>query len=603
MSPSSLRFLISFTGLTPIVVLLFSLFSKVPGSDPQMKELDSLQTLIRKEVGAGTNHFLPLAIAYDSIAQSSGDTLRMGKGKNFLGMYSYLTGNHERAIEYYLAALPFFIAVRDTYYIGMMNNNIGAAYEYRKEPEQSISYYKNALASFTLLKDTLWMANVLNNIAIQLNVAERNEESLEHFIRAKALYSTLHDSSTMATLLTNMAECYRLSGRYTTAINMEKEYLDNYKNFHTTDVVSNAYAALGRSYLALHQLEEAKKYNDLSIKIRKENKFQYLLSNNYEVESGIYEKEGNYKQALVSFKNFKASQDSMLNKEKDDRITQLTTEYGVKEKDQKISLLNTQNELNTLRIEKSNRQKLLYGIVALSFIICALALYYLLNLKSKTNKALAEKNEIISKALSEKDILLREIHHRVKNNLQMISALLYLHGKSVDDASAQEALMESQNRVQSMAMIHQNLYQNDNLLGVSVKDYLDKLMNHLISSYNIEQERIRINKVIDITHVDVDTVIPLALIINELISNALKYAFRDGRKGIIDIFFGERNGDIVLEIKDNGPGLPKHVNKDENGNFGFKLINILTERLGATWTTESKDGTKVTLVVPQKKAA
>ncbi len=603
MRPSSLHFHISVTGLTPIAIFLLSFFYREPVSGPQIKVLDSLQTLIRQEVGAGTNHFLAQAMAYDSIARLSGDTLRMGKGKNFLGMYSYLTGDHEMAIEYYLAALPFFTAVRDTYYIGMMNNNIGAAYEYRKEPEQSISYYKTALASFTLLKDTLWMANVLNNIAIQLNVAERHEESLEHYIQAKALYTTLHDSSTMATLIANMAEGYRLLGRYSTAIEMEKDYLNNYQKFHTIDVVSNAYAALGRSYLSLNQLAEAKKYNDLSIKIRKENKFQYLLSNNYEVESGIFEKEGKYKEALVAFKNFKSSQDSMLNKQKDDRITQLTTEYNVKEKDQQISLLNAQNELNTLRIEKSNRQKLLYGIVALSFIICALALYYLLNLKSKTNKELAEKNEIISKALSEKDILLREIHHRVKNNLQMISALLYLHGKSVDDTSAQEALMESQNRVQSMAMIHQNLYQNNNLLGVSVKDYLDKLMNHLISSYNIEKDRIRINKVIDIVHVDVDTVIPLALIINELISNALKYAFRDGRNGIIDIFFGERHGNIVLEVKDNGRGLPKHVNKDVNGNFGFKLINILTERLGATWTTESADGTKVTLVVPQKKAA
>ncbi|MBK9983214.1 MAG: tetratricopeptide repeat protein [Saprospiraceae bacterium] len=113
----------------------------------------------------------------------------------------------------------------------MMNNNIGAAYEYRKEPEQSISYYKTALASFTLLKDTLWMANVLNNIAIQLNVAERNKESLEHYLRAKALYTTLHDSSTMATLIPNMAECYRLLGQYTTAIDMENDYLNNYKNF------------------------------------------------------------------------------------------------------------------------------------------------------------------------------------------------------------------------------------------------------------------------------------------------------------------------------------------------------------------------------------
>ena len=195
----------------------------------------------------------------------------------------------------------------------------------------------------------------------------------------------------------------------------------------------------------------------------------------------------------------------MFNKEKDERITQLITEYEVKEKDQEIQMLASQNELKNLRIEKSNRQKLLFGLGATSLLIFAIALFYLLRLKSRTNADLAEKNILISKALTEKDILLREIHHRVKNNLQMISALLYLHGKSVDDSSAQEALMESQNRVQSMAMIHQNLYQDENLLGVSIKDYLDKLLNHLISSYNIEKDRITILKTVSYTHLTLPT--------------------------------------------------------------------------------------------------
>jgi hypothetical protein len=139
----------------------------------------------------------------------------------------------------------------------------------------------------------------------------------------------------------------------------------------------------------------------------------------------------------------------------------------------------------------------------------------------------------------------------VKNNLQMISALLYLHGKSVGDISAQEALLESQNRVQSMAMIHQNLYQDENLLNVGVKEYLDKLFQHLFSSYNIEKSRIAIHKNIEIDQLDVDTIVPLALIVNELISNALKYAFRDGRRGDLHVYIGRHEGhiDVVIPYK------------------------------------------------------
>ena len=305
----------------------------------------------------------------------------------------------------------------------------------------------------------------------------------------------------------------------------------------------------------------------------------------------------------MAYKNFKAAQDSMFNKEKDERITQLITEYEVQEKDQEIQMLASQNELKNLRIEKSNRQKLLFGLGATSLLIFAIALFYLLRLKSKTNADLEGKNILISKALAEKDILLREIHHRVKNNLQMISALLYLHGKSVDDSTAQEALMESQNRVQSMAMIHQNLYQDENLLGVSIKDYLDKLLDHLISSYNIEKDRITILKKIDIPQMDVDTVIPLALIINELISNALKYAFRDGRRGEIKVSLQQNDGLINLEVSDNGMGLPEHFSVASSSNFGLKLINILCDRLGATWSAHSGKGTHIVIHIPQKIAA
>lgn len=577
-------------------------FSSVLWAQPA-DVFDSLQSRIRKEVMAGTNAFLPAALAYDSLATLSGDTLKMAKGKNFIGMHYYYKGSHLQAIAYYLKALPLFTAIQDTYFIGMMNNNIGAAYEYRKEPEHSIRYYQKALESFTLLKDTLWMANVLNNIGIQLNIADRNEESLDYFSRARQYYSFLADSSMMAMINTNMAEGYRLLGNYREAIRLNEEYLTSYPKFHTIDVVGNVHSSLARSYLAFGRLDEATQHNQASIQIRKENNFLFKLANNYETESQIMEKKGSYKQALQSYKNFKAAQDSMFNNDKDERITELITKYEVKEKDQEISMLASQNELKALRIEKANRQKLAYALGALCLLIFAIALFYLLRLTSKTNADLAEKNLLISKALAEKDILLREIHHRVKNNLQMISALLYLHGKSVDDSTAQEALMESQNRVQSMAMIHQNLYQDENLLGVSIQDYLDKLLNHLISSYNIEKDRITIHKKINIPQLDVDTVIPLALIINELISNALKYAFRDGRRGEITISLEQNEAGILLEVSDNGMGLPEHFSLATSSNFGLKLINILCDRLGANWSTHSGNGTRMSLTIPQKKAA
>jgi two-component sensor histidine kinase len=185
----------------------------------------------------------------------------------------------------------------------------------------------------------------------------------------------------------------------------------------------------------------------------------------------------------------------------------------------------------------------------------------------------------------------------------MISALLYLHGKSAEDASAQAALMESQNRVQSMAMIHQDLYMGKNLLGVSVPSYLDKLLDHLINAYNIDRNRITIHKDIRIENLDVDTVIPLALIINELLSNALKHAFAGPAAGEIGIHLYQRAGELILEVRDSGKGLPPGFDPTSTSNFGFKLVRILAERLGAELSVRSEQGTLICLTTPMPRAA
>ena len=145
----------------------------------------------------------------------------------------------------------------------------------------------------------------------------------------------------------------------------------------------------------------------------------------------------------------------------------------------------------------------------------------------RQKEEIEQKNSIISKALDEKEILLKEIHHRVKNNLHFISALLGLQTDHVSDQVALDALQEGQDRVQSMALIHQDLYQRDDLTSVNVKDYFIKLTEGLFDSYNIHTDDITLQLDIANLDLDVDTVVPIGLIVNELVSNCLKYAFSD----------------------------------------------------------------------------
>lgn len=309
-----------------------------------------------------------------------------------------------------------------------------------------------------------------------------------------------------------------------------------------------------------------------------------------------YEANGEYHQSLNHLKSVYDLRENLRDMERQSLLNELSVKYESEKKDHQL-------EVAQFDLKSAHQRQTAYTIGILALVIIIGLILFTLYTKQGSNKQLAEKNVIISKALEDKDILLREIHHRVKNNLQMISALLYLQGKSIDDPSAQDAIRESRDRVQSMAMIHQNLYQDENLLGIEVKDYLDKLFDHLFASYNIKDEAIRLNKHIDAVNLDVDTVIPLALIVNELISNALKYAFTDDRPGQIDVLLHQDEEQLTLEVKDNGLGLASDFDPTQSGNFGFKLINILSDQLGAQWKISSDNGTRIRLTMKNDQAA
>ncbi len=296
--------------------------------------------------------------------------------------------------------------------------------------------------------------------------------------------------------------------------------------------------------------------------------------------------------ALEHFEAWTSYRRDIQNLEKQKQMQDLNIKYDTEKKEHELAQ-------TRLELDIAHQRQLFLIVGALGLALLLAFAFFAYRVKRKSNQQLSEKNDVITRALTEKDILLKEIHHRVKNNLQMISALLYLQGKSIDDPAAKDAIKESENRVQSMAMIHQKLYRNEDLLSVDVKEYLDRLFDHLFDSYNIDGDRITLRKTIDVQNLDIDTVIPLALIVNELVSNALKYAFKDGRQGEINVVLKEHENGILLSVKDNGIGLPEGFDRHKTINFGYKLIQILSDRLRAKWTVHQKDGTAIVLDIPK----
>ncbi|MBI5725825.1 MAG: PAS domain S-box protein [Planctomycetes bacterium] len=204
--------------------------------------------------------------------------------------------------------------------------------------------------------------------------------------------------------------------------------------------------------------------------------------------------------------------------------------------------------------------------------------------------------EKIQASLKEKETLLREIHHRVKNNLQVISSLIGLQSHDIRDATAIEALKKLQNRIKSMAIIHEKLYMSDNLSRIDFADYVATISSNLFHIFGVDQREIKLFIHIDNLDLDLDSAMPCGLIINELLSNALKHAFPASRPGEIRVAMNrEKDGSLVLSISDNGRGIPADINTSKTTTLGLRLINILTYQLGGQLEIKRENGTEFIL--------
>lgn len=202
--------------------------------------------------------------------------------------------------------------------------------------------------------------------------------------------------------------------------------------------------------------------------------------------------------------------------------------------------------------------------------------------------------EALRRSLKEKEILLKEIHHRVKNNLQIVTSLLKLQSSYVNDEKIKLLFKESQNRVQSMSLIHQKLYQTKDLAHIDFKEYIETLATHLQHSYGMLEDRIKITVDVKNLHMSIDNAIPAGLIINELVSNCLKHGFPDGKTGVINISaaYDEFSKEYWIVVRDNGIGIPADVDFRHASTFGLKLVTTLVAQMGGSMESVAIGGTE-----------
>lgn len=418
------------------------------------------------------------------------------------------------------------------------------------------------------------LMGALSNYYLMLN---DKETAKRYFDSGRALMSGRQNPELVIPVFSEMAEINRNNGDYKAAYNAMVS-LDRYKDIFrnenmdrmSAEIKNVAEAGLKEKEIEYLNLVNKLKEEQLS---KEELKRLALLRENILKDSSI----SNQQLLMTAMENESVLRNAQLRKEKE-----LSLSLG-RENELKQKLLND---------ERRNKWMLWTGIAVLTLAGGIIFWQY----KKQRNK-----NEIINKQTNELEVLNKEIHHRVKNNLQVISSMLDLQSQSLHDEKATAIIKEGIQRVQSMAFIHQNLYQGNAVNSVNMNEYIKMLSNHLFQTYNIRTDKIKFHTQIEELKLHTDTAIPLGMILNELISNSLKYAFKTKAEGDIWVTMKKSDNELLLQVKDNGVGLPVDFNPENSSSFGYEIIKAFSQKLKARMNIEGNNGTDVQIIISKFK--
>ncbi|MDX1913034.1 MAG: histidine kinase dimerization/phosphoacceptor domain -containing protein [Saprospiraceae bacterium] len=488
----------------------------------------------------------------------------------YLGIEATKAGHVNEATTHFIEAQKLAEAAKDDkllcrIYIGLgklglISENNAAASENIRLAEQSCG----------ACRDTLSLGRVLMQKGIIKIKEGKLEEAIEWFKTSSAFHLTGKDTIGSTNALAKLGNVLERQGRYAEATPYYIE-LYNKSSTHPNEVrhlTANIY--LTANYLYLNQPDKAMFHNDKVKQIARHLGVDFEYAQALRYDALILRSQGQFAQAFDALEHYIFFyQDTLMNKEQLKQAENIKAQYESEKKENQIALQKEELKVQNLRF-----WALLTGLVLA--LIGGGILFFLARRLRQRNR--------------EKEFLIKEIHHRVKNNLQILSSLLHLQSRQITDHTALDAVREGQNRVDAMGLIHQKLYMGDHVARVEMRAYLDQLARNMLDSFGINDGRVRIETQLDELFLDVDTAIPLGLIINELLTNSLKYAFPGERSGVIVVALekGEK-GRLQLRVSDNGIG--QDANAQTESGFGANLVKMLSKKLkGRVESSSGPDG-------------
>jgi two-component system, sensor histidine kinase PdtaS len=523
------------------------------------------------------------------------DPQGMSSSSNYIGLMYDNQGLYADALKYYYLSLGINERMNDKSAIAVSYNNIGGVNDLLGNYKSALSFYFKSLALKEELKNKHGVANTNNNIGEVYKKSGNYEEAMKYYMKSLQQKKELKNDAGIANTLNNIADVHLLRSEYKQAMSNYRQSLQLFNEIGDKAGKATVNNNIGIVYFKMNKLPQAAEYLQKGLSLSMEIGLPVEQRKAYMALSEIYEARGDYKRANEYIKWGAALTDSLENDKNNRLISEMQAKYESDQNKKEIALLTKEKALQQMEIYSG---RLLVSIALIGFILLFILVIVVVRgykEKQKANLLLITQNATVTKQKEEKELLLKEIHHRVKNNLQIINSLLRLQALQVEDKKVLALFEECQNRILSMAIIHEKLYKSKDLASINAESYIRTLAESLMRSYRTNKE-VTLKVECSVETIGIDTLMPVGLILNELISNSLKYAFIGRSNGMLTIKLYKKGSDqLEMLVTDNGIGLPPDFSWEHSTTLGIELIKTLVEQVNGTVSIRSSMGTSFTI--------
>ncbi|WP_424961461.1 sensor histidine kinase [Ekhidna sp.] len=509
----------------------------------------------------------------------------------YMGKSLHLQNKYDTALIHYRNGINIFNELEDINGQVFSYTSLAEFYRSITHAERGIPYLEMIDSLIKYKRPTLRnLAYFYNRYAALTNesVGNRKEKVLSLSKKVLSIAREIDDKDLEANSLNEIGFVYEKSDQRQ-SLQYYDQALKIYRGLGSIRYVVGTLSNLSRASYEFDEFDLSLNYALEGARLCEENGWAKDKAGFYWMQYQNYKRIEKYERSLDALESFHEIYSIQREKEWKESIYEVETKFNISEKEKQLAEVRNAETIARLENERKNKQVITLFVTGVLLLAILGILYWVYH---KTRRS----NELLNKNVEEKEILMQEVHHRVKNNLTFLKSLLYLRAKASDDDRVKIILDECQSRVQSMALVHQSLYDVEDASMIDFQEFLNELFSDVSSMFDNYHVRLKIEAKCMLS---MQLSIFLGLIVNELLTNSFKYAYVGEKRGELSIAFTENHNCYTLSYDDNGKGLPPDFDIFSSNGFGFKLIRILLDQIDATMSLHGDPATHFKIEIPK----